>query len=130
MFKQKIFTLCFIILMFTFCLNLSLPAKADNSCSISTAPSSGGNSIRTRGFAEGFANCKWVLISECAPEAWDGYWVADAVVVGQYKYEDDWCVEPCEQNCLGSCEDHTASPADPEITCRVESTKTYKFQCE
>lgn len=71
---------------------------------------------------------QWVLIDECDPGGWDGIGVLESIE-GEYKYEDDWCGEPCETNCAGGpCEAHTVHPI-PEEECWVESSRTYQWSC-
>ena len=77
------------------------------------------------------AEGEWVLIEECSPEAFGVDYVREAVN-GKYKYIQDWCGTPCEENCQGGpCDIHTLTPepAPGETICWVESSQTYEWQC-
>ncbi len=77
----------------------------------------------------GSSNGKWVLESQCSPEAWDNIYVTSKID-GNYKYEVDWCAAPCSTNCLGSCSDYgTSFPSSGVTPCYSESTKVYYWVC-
>ena len=76
---------------------------------------------------------QWVLIDECDPGGWDGNWTAE-IIIGRYKYIDDWCgYSPggdCAGPCMGGpCEAHTSPPDETYTPCWVESSKTYEWKC-
>jgi len=77
--------------------------------------------------ASGTCNGEWVLIDECAPEAWDNVFIFSAIE-GDKKYTVDWCAGNCAVNCLGTCADHGTDLARSD-KCWAESTREYECQC-
>jgi len=68
---------------------------------------------------------EWILVEEIDSHAWDDAFVAENVV-GERKYIEDWCTEPCDKNCLGGpLEPHT----EPQANCWLESARIYEKRC-
>lgn len=73
---------------------------------------------------------KWVFVEHQEPQAWDGVFIATNII-GNYKYQVDWCGAPCNRNCRGTTPAYGTSFTWSGVQeCWAESARIWQWQCD